>query len=122
RYYKETDGLKLDVGAYMKALEYACDLEAEVVGKPAPMFFQSVLNDMGLQPHEVLMIGDDLVNDVGGAQRCGMKGLQVRTGKYRLCLSTAVHPNGTQDGQSTLKPLGWKSPPVQILDQLIHPC
>ncbi|XP_026988502.1 phospholysine phosphohistidine inorganic pyrophosphate phosphatase isoform X1 [Tachysurus fulvidraco] len=96
RYYKETDGLKLDVGAYMKALEYACDLEADVVGKPAPMFFQSVLNDMGLQPHEVLMIGDDLVNDVGGAQRCGMKGLQVRTGKYRP--SDEKHPTVTADG------------------------
>ncbi|KAL2078569.1 hypothetical protein ACEWY4_026254 [Coilia grayii] len=83
RYYKETDGLKLDVGVYMKALEYACDVEAEVVGKPSAMFFQSVLNDMGVQPHEALMIGDDLVNDVGGAQQCGMKGLQVRTGKYR---------------------------------------
>ncbi|KAH0623673.1 hypothetical protein JD844_006693 [Phrynosoma platyrhinos] len=29
------------------------------------------------------MIGDDIVNDVGGAQQCGMKALQVRTGKYR---------------------------------------
>lgn len=29
------------------------------------------------------MIGDDLVNDVGGAQQCGIKGIQVRTGKYR---------------------------------------
>lgn len=29
------------------------------------------------------MIGDDLVNDVGGAQHCGIKGVQVRTGKYR---------------------------------------
>ncbi|XP_066522338.1 phospholysine phosphohistidine inorganic pyrophosphate phosphatase isoform X2 [Hoplias malabaricus] len=96
RYYKETDGLKLDVGAYMKALEYACDVEAEVVGKPAPMFFQSVLTDMGLQPHEVIMIGDDLVNDVGGAQRCGMKGLQVRTGKYRP--SDERHPTVTADG------------------------
>uniref|UniRef100_W5K184 Phospholysine phosphohistidine inorganic pyrophosphate phosphatase n=1 Tax=Astyanax mexicanus TaxID=7994 RepID=W5K184_ASTMX len=91
RYYKETDGLKLDVGVYMKALEYACDVEAEVVGKPAPMFFQTVLNDMGLQPHEVFMIGDDLVNDVGGAQQCGMKGLQVRTGKYSpdQCVTSA---------------------------------
>ncbi|KAB5555862.1 hypothetical protein PHYPO_G00039030 [Pangasianodon hypophthalmus] len=96
RYYKETDGLKLDVGAYMKALEYACDLEAEVVGKPAPMFFQSVLNDMGIQPHEALMIGDDLVNDVGGAQQCGMRGLQVRTGKYRP--SDERHPTVTADG------------------------
>lgn len=32
---------------------------------------------------QALMIGDDLVNDVGGAQQVGMKGLQVRTGKYR---------------------------------------
>ncbi|XP_062859589.1 phospholysine phosphohistidine inorganic pyrophosphate phosphatase [Trichomycterus rosablanca] len=96
RYYKETDGLKLDVGVYMKALEYACDVEAEVVGKPAPMFFQSVLDDMGIQPHEALMIGDDLVNDVGGAQQCGTKGLQVRTGKYRP--SDEGHPTVTADG------------------------
>ncbi|KAM9832012.1 phospholysine phosphohistidine inorganic pyrophosphate phosphatase [Neosynchiropus ocellatus] len=96
RYYKETDGLKLDVGVYMKALEYACDLEAEVVGKPSLAFFQSVLKDMALQPHEVLMIGDDLVNDVGGAQRCGMKGVQVRTGKYRP--SDERHPTVTADG------------------------
>ncbi|XP_053162365.1 phospholysine phosphohistidine inorganic pyrophosphate phosphatase isoform X3 [Hemicordylus capensis] len=52
RYYKETDGLKLDVGVYMKALEYACDIEAEVVGKPAKMFFQSALAEMGVQPHQ----------------------------------------------------------------------
>lgn len=96
RYYKETDGLKLDVGVYMKALEYACDIEAEVIGKPAPMFFQSVLNDMGIQPYEALMIGDDLVNDVGGAQHCGMKGVQVRTGKYRP--SDEKHPTVTANG------------------------
>ncbi|KAJ3607685.1 hypothetical protein NHX12_024736 [Muraenolepis orangiensis] len=96
RYYKETDGLKLDVGAYMKALEYACDVEAEVIGKPSPAFFNSVLRDMGLEPHQVLMMGDDLVNDVGGAQHCGMKGLQVRTGKYRP--SDQEHPTVTADG------------------------
>ncbi|KAJ8404803.1 hypothetical protein AAFF_G00331900 [Aldrovandia affinis] len=96
RYYKETDGLKLDVGVYMKALEYACDVEAEVVGKPAPMFFQSALTDMGIQPQQALMIGDDLVNDVGGAQNFGMRGLQVRTGKYRP--SDEKHPTVTADG------------------------
>ncbi|KAM3835122.1 phospholysine phosphohistidine inorganic pyrophosphate phosphatase isoform 1-T1 [Vipera latastei] len=85
RYYKETDGLKLDVGAYMKALEYACDIQAEVVGKPAKMFFQSALTEMGIEPHQAIMIGDDIVNDVGGAQQCGMRAVQVRTGKYRPC-------------------------------------
>ncbi|KAJ6668978.1 hypothetical protein lerEdw1_007787, partial [Lerista edwardsae] len=82
RYYKETDGLKLDVGVYMKALEYACDVQAEVVGKPAKMFFQSALAEMGVEPHQAIMIGDDIVNDVGGAQQSGMRALQVRTGKY----------------------------------------
>lgn len=95
RYYKETDGLKLDVGVFMKALEYACDVQAEVVGKPSPEFFQSVLRDMNLQPHEVVMVGDDLVNDVGGAQRCGIKGVQVRTGKYRP--SDEDHPSVKAD-------------------------
>ncbi|KAJ1139781.1 hypothetical protein NDU88_006145 [Pleurodeles waltl] len=96
RYYKETDGLKLDVGVYMKALEYACDIKAEVVGKPSRMFFLSALEDMGVEPHQALMIGDDIVNDVGGAQQCGMRALQVRTGKYRPC--DEQHPEVTADG------------------------
>ncbi|XP_078420979.1 phospholysine phosphohistidine inorganic pyrophosphate phosphatase isoform X1 [Cetorhinus maximus] len=96
RYYKETDGMKLDVGVYMKALEYACDIEAEVVGKPAKMFFLSALSDMGLEPDRVIMIGDDIVNDVGGAQQCGMKAVQVRTGKYRPC--DEQHPTVKADG------------------------
>uniref|UniRef100_A0A8D0H119 Phospholysine phosphohistidine inorganic pyrophosphate phosphatase n=1 Tax=Sphenodon punctatus TaxID=8508 RepID=A0A8D0H119_SPHPU len=96
RYYKETDGLKLDVGAYMKTLEYACDIQAEVVGKPAKTFFQSALAEMGVEPQQAIMIGDDIVNDVGGAQQCGMKALLVRTGKYRPC--DEQHPQVKADG------------------------
>lgn len=29
------------------------------------------------------MIGDDIVSDVGGAQACNIRGIQVRTGKFR---------------------------------------
>lgn len=29
------------------------------------------------------MIGDDIVSDVGGAQACNIRGVQVRTGKFR---------------------------------------
>ncbi|XP_053440131.1 phospholysine phosphohistidine inorganic pyrophosphate phosphatase isoform X2 [Nycticebus coucang] len=83
RYYKETSGLMLDVGAYMKALEYACGVEAEVVGKPSPEFFNAALRAIGVEAHQAIMIGDDIVGDVGGAQRCGMRALQVRTGKFR---------------------------------------
>ncbi|XP_039093894.1 phospholysine phosphohistidine inorganic pyrophosphate phosphatase isoform X2 [Hyaena hyaena] len=96
RYYKQTSGLMLDVGAYMKALEYACGIEAQVVGKPAPEFFQSALWEMGVEAHEAIMIGDDIVGDVGGAQQCGMRALQVRTGKFRP--SDEHHPEVKADG------------------------
>ncbi|XP_074153222.1 phospholysine phosphohistidine inorganic pyrophosphate phosphatase isoform X1 [Sminthopsis crassicaudata] len=96
RYYKETDGLMLDVGPYMRALEYACDIQAEVVGKPAPEFFQAALKEMGAEAHETLMIGDDIVSDVGGARRCGMRALQVRTGKFRP--GDEHHPEVQADG------------------------
>ncbi|XP_066046855.1 phospholysine phosphohistidine inorganic pyrophosphate phosphatase isoform X5 [Chamaea fasciata] len=100
RYYKETDGLKLDVGAYMKALEYACDVQAEVVGKPAKSFFESALAELGVPAEQAIMIGDDIVSDVGGAQQCGMRALQVRTGKYRAS-SSSLHPSlrGTKPWQ-----------------------
>ena len=29
------------------------------------------------------MVGDDIVSDVGGAQAAGIRGVQVRTGKFR---------------------------------------
>uniref|UniRef100_A0A2K5P6C9 Phospholysine phosphohistidine inorganic pyrophosphate phosphatase n=1 Tax=Cercocebus atys TaxID=9531 RepID=A0A2K5P6C9_CERAT len=54
RYYKETSGLMLDVGPYMKALEYACGIKAEVVGKPSPEFFKSALQAIGVEAHQLL--------------------------------------------------------------------
>ncbi|XP_075390517.1 phospholysine phosphohistidine inorganic pyrophosphate phosphatase [Tenrec ecaudatus] len=96
RYYKEAAGLMLDVGAYTKALEYACGIEAEVVGKPSPEFFKSALQELGVDAHQAIMIGDDIVGDVGGAQRCGMRALQVRTGKFRP--SDEHHPEVQADG------------------------
>ncbi|XP_006867529.1 PREDICTED: phospholysine phosphohistidine inorganic pyrophosphate phosphatase [Chrysochloris asiatica] len=96
RYYKEVSGLMLDVGAYVKALEYACGIEAEVVGKPSAQFFQSALQEMGVDAHQAIMIGDDIEGDIGGAQRCGMRALQVRTGKFRP--SDEHHPQVKADG------------------------
>ncbi|XP_014666351.1 PREDICTED: phospholysine phosphohistidine inorganic pyrophosphate phosphatase-like [Priapulus caudatus] len=96
KYYLETDGLKLDCGPFMKALEYACSLEAEIVGKPSKTFFDAVLKDIGISSDKALMIGDDVVSDVGGAQACGMRALLVRTGKYRP--TDEKHPTVTPDG------------------------
>uniref|UniRef100_A0A1B6ECQ2 Phospholysine phosphohistidine inorganic pyrophosphate phosphatase n=2 Tax=Clastoptera arizonana TaxID=38151 RepID=A0A1B6ECQ2_9HEMI len=83
KYYKGDNGLNLDVGAFTKALEYATGVNAIPVGKPTPEFFLTAVNDMKLKPEDVVMIGDDIESDVKGAQACGIRGVLVKTGKYR---------------------------------------
>lgn len=55
KFYKETHGLMMDLGGYTKALEYASDVKAELVGKPDPLYFDGPLSDMGLKPGEVIL-------------------------------------------------------------------
>jgi HAD superfamily hydrolase (TIGR01458 family) len=83
RYYRGPDGLLLDQGPFVAALEYATGREAILVGKPAPGFFERALAPLGVEPEEAIMVGDDLDADVGGAQRAGLQGALVRTGKFR---------------------------------------
>jgi len=83
RYTRDPEGLSLDVGSYVAALEYATGRKAEVVGKPAPAFFRTAAESMGLSAEECIMVGDDVTVDVGGAQEAGMRGILVKTGKYR---------------------------------------
>ena len=44
---------------------------------------------LGLAAEEVVMVGDDVVSDVGGAQKAGVRGVLVRTGKYRHASSSS---------------------------------
>lgn len=91
KYYKEAGELVLDLGPFVAGLEYACGITAEVIGKPGQQFFHSALGSLGISPKEAVMIGDDICSDVGGAQACGMRGVLVKTGKYRP--SDQNHPH-----------------------------
>lgn len=88
RYFKEADGLTLDLGAFVAALEYGAGVTAEIVGKPAAPFFLGPLAELGVAPGEAVLIGDDLRDDVGGAQAVGIPGILVRTGKFRAADDT----------------------------------
>jgi HAD superfamily hydrolase (TIGR01458 family) len=83
RYFKEADGMSLDAGPFIRALEYAADCEALVLGKPSPVFFHSAVAQLGCRPEEALMIGDDVFADINGALKAGMKAALVQTGKYQ---------------------------------------
>lgn len=41
RFWRGPDGLRLDAGAYVKALEYASGIEPVALGKPARGFFHA---------------------------------------------------------------------------------
>jgi HAD superfamily hydrolase (TIGR01458 family) len=94
-YWRTSEGLQLDGGAFVAALEQAAGTTAEVVGKPAPAFFAAALAHLGASPAHTLMVGDDIENDVLAAQRQGLTGVLVKTGKY---LPRAHHAaSGTPD-------------------------
>ncbi len=81
-YWRTADGLELDGGAYIAALEEATGTKATICGKPAPAFFTAALELLGVSASRVAMVGDDVANDVFGAQAAGMTGVLVRTGKF----------------------------------------
>lgn len=83
RYFMEEDGLSLDMGAYVAGLEYSSGMRAEIVGKPARPFFDAALVDLGVAAQDAVLIGDDITDDIGGAQSAGIPGILVRTGKFR---------------------------------------
>ena len=107
RYYLGRDGLRLDQGPFAAALEYASGREALLAGKPAPSFFADALRSLGVRPEEAAIVGDDLDADVGGGQAAGMRGVLVRTGKFRAeeAARSRVRPDAVIDSAAALPDL-----------------
>jgi HAD superfamily hydrolase (TIGR01458 family) len=82
-FWKTSDGWELDGGAYIAGLEEAAETRATICGKPERTYFDSALAMLGVDASRAAMVGDDIVNDVLGAQAAGLTGVLVRTGKYR---------------------------------------
>jgi len=104
RYFRGSDGLCLDVGATVAALEYATERRAVLIGKPAPEFFLVACESMGVAPEDTVVIGDDLEADIGGALAAGCGGVLVRTGKFRSeqLENPTIHPDGVIDSLADL--------------------
>jgi HAD superfamily hydrolase (TIGR01458 family) len=83
RYFEGPEGLELDAGPYVAALEYAAGITAIVLGKPAAAFFVEAAEEIGLEPSKCVMVGDDAEADVAAAIGAGLEGILVQTGKYR---------------------------------------
>ena len=94
RYWHSGQGLALDVGPFIKALEFASGVKAIVMGKPATSFFKSAVELLNLKCSNVLMIGDDLISDIQASQQAGLKAALVKTGKFMPAdLDSGVKPD-----------------------------
>lgn len=105
RYWLQGERLALDAGPFVAALEFAAGTNAMVAGKPSPGFYAAALNSLGLAPSaSAAMVGDDLWSDVEGAQRAGLQGWLVRTGKYRASVlrDSGIRPDRILDSIAAL--------------------
>lgn len=105
RYWLRDGRLALDAGPFVAGLEFASGKKAVVAGKPSSGFYMAALRSMGLDtPDSVAMVGDDVWSDVQGAQRAGLQGWLVRTGKYReaVLAGSGVKPDRILDSVAAL--------------------
>lgn len=95
RFWQKPDGLHLDIGPFVTAIEYATDTQAIVLGKPSQAFFNGVCIALHVYPETALMIGDDIESDIAGAQQAGLRTALVQTGKYRRAFAeqTGIRPD-----------------------------
>ncbi len=80
-------GITLDAGAFVVGLEFATGCRARTLGKPSPVVFRQAIAGLAADLGERLprsafaMVGDDPRADVAAAQRVGLRGVLVLSGK-----------------------------------------
>jgi HAD superfamily hydrolase (TIGR01458 family) len=104
RYFRGQDGLCLDVGSIVAALEYGTQRDALLVGKPSSEFFLLAGQSLGIPQETIAVIGDDLEADAMGGKSAGSLGILVRTGKFRpeQLDKAAVQPDDVLDSIASL--------------------
>jgi HAD superfamily hydrolase (TIGR01509 family) len=75
------------------------DLVSEELGlaKPDPLFFEIILDRLGVRPEEAVMVGDRLDNDIYPAKRLGMRTIRLLSWPFSLqeARTPAEEPNLT---------------------------
>ncbi|WP_044205037.1 TIGR01458 family HAD-type hydrolase [Flammeovirga sp. OC4] len=107
RFWKASEGLRIDIGAFIKGLEFATSTTSVCIGKPDKSFYESAIQKIGLNASELLMIGDDIIGDIQGAKEAQLTAIQVKTGKYRkeLTEKAIIQPDIIVDDFNALNEL-----------------
>ncbi len=80
RVYMYSDGPAIATGPVVKALEYATQRRATVIGKPSPLMFRLALRRAACDRSKAVMVGDQVDTDIEGARRAGIDSILVTSG------------------------------------------
>jgi HAD superfamily hydrolase (TIGR01458 family) len=114
------EGPTLDSGAFVAGLEFATETRARIVGKPHPEFFSVAIADLrrdvgrDLARADIAMVGDDVRSDIRAAQRAGLRGIFVLSGKHGMAdIEIATKERGGRQPDAVAKSL---AEVVNVLD------
>jgi HAD superfamily hydrolase (TIGR01458 family) len=79
--WRTDEGMTLDSGPFIEAIAKAAGVRILTIGKPSAPFFRQAVRAISLPASSLAMVGDDARNDIAPAQRLGMTGILVRSGK-----------------------------------------
>jgi HAD superfamily hydrolase (TIGR01458 family) len=90
-FYTATGEKKMDTGAFARMFEASLQIKAEIIGKPAPLFYQMALDSVDIDSHQCMAVGDDIDTDILGANQVDLFSVLVKTGKYDEAYVKASH-------------------------------
>jgi 4-nitrophenyl phosphatase len=88
-------GYQPGAGACIAGITVASRVEPLIIGKPEPLMMRKAAEHMGLDPADVVMVGDRLDTDILSAQRAGMMTALVLTGltTREMLIEAEIMPN-----------------------------
>jgi HAD superfamily hydrolase (TIGR01458 family) len=110
RYFLDKDGTpKIDTGALVRMVADAAQVKPIILGKPNPDYFRLALKKINVDTNEAIIIGDDIESDIKGAEKAGIRGFLVETGKgqkkFQKNLLSKIEPFLTLKSFSELRNL-----------------
>jgi phosphoglycolate/pyridoxal phosphate phosphatase family enzyme len=78
--YPTERAVRPGAGAIVAAIETASAVPAVSIGKPEPYLLEEAARAVGRDPHEAIMIGDNLETDIGAAIAVGARSVLMLTG------------------------------------------
>jgi 4-nitrophenyl phosphatase len=92
------EGIEPGAGALVAAIAACVGEKAVCVGKPSPLIFEIAAAQLGMDPGQILVVGDSLRSDVAGGQAVGASTALIHSGLPEPGLAGGPAPDLSFDG------------------------